>query len=407
MKRGKSPTRLSRGAGLVLGFLFVAFVLAGIIGLATIGNLAWTEWRAGHRYVRTTCIVLDKRVGTSRIQTKGVRDGDVYRPEIRIRYEAGGASHEVWTYDSAQLYSGLKPQAILARYEIGGQYPCWYDPKAPGDAVLVRRSNPLAYLWALLPMLMLVIGGIGVREVSKAVFPPASPPRARRRKPPQAGRGGVVEAPRGTKLPVRLPRTMAWSHQRRLALGLGLFLVCFSGGLGTLLAAHWSEEHLSDRIGMTVVLAGFGLVGLLLLYSALHQMIASLVAETIVEAESRVIGAGESLRVRIIQPGPVHLRSLSAKLVRKEITTLSEGAKGENHEFYDRFVEIGDTHVVRGETLEREAEVRIPRKAQPTGVAGPIETKWLIEVWGRVRFFPGFMHQYEIVVLPHGRRERK
>ncbi len=46
---------------------------------------------------------------------------------------------------------------------------------------------------------MIVIGGIGVREVFKAVFPPTSAPAPGAWKSPQAGRGGVVEAPRGTE----------------------------------------------------------------------------------------------------------------------------------------------------------------------------------------------------------------
>ncbi len=143
MGRGNSPIRLSRVAGVVLACFFVAFALAGLVGLASIGNLAWTEWRAGHRYVRTTCTVLDKRVEKSRIRVQG--------DQGRRRLSAGdphpvrgrGASHEVWTCDSAQLYSRASSprRSSTATRSAANTHVLVTIRATPGEAVLVRRSR--------------------------------------------------------------------------------------------------------------------------------------------------------------------------------------------------------------------------------------------------------------------------
>ncbi len=116
---------------------------------------------------------------------------------------------------------------------------------------------------------------------------------------------------------------------------------------------------------MTVVLAGFGLVGPLLPYSALHQMIASLVAETIVEAESRVV---RRRRIPARSHHPAWTGSLYAPCRRSWSARRSrhsgKGPRGKVTNSYDRFVEIGDTHVVRG----RPSSVR-PRCESPQGPA--------------------------------------
>lgn len=416
MGRQGTPTRLSPSAGIILGFFCAAIGLGGLVGLAFIANLAVTEWRISHRYLQTTCTVLDKRVSESRNKSRSIaetsptvvppRRGNasqrVYRPEFRIRYTVAGTTYDIWTYDGSNLYRGLNPMPILDRYEVGRPYPCWYDPNDPGRAVLVRQWHPFAYFWVILPAIMIAIGVIGILEVRKAVVGHSDEPLRRRRKDaPKRAEPAATAA--GTRLPVRLPRVTPWSRQRRLALGLGLFLVGVSGGLAALMAPHWSQERLGDRIGMSVVLGAFGLTGLLLLYSAVHQALASFTAETIVEVEHQEVGQGATLRVRILQPGPVALRSLNATLVRKQTESLTEGRTTENYEFYDRFFEIQDVRVGRGEVLDREAELTIPRRAVLTGTVGRVETRWLIEVWGRVRGFPGFMHQYEIVVIPHRR----
>ena len=98
------------------------------------------EWRVNHEFVETTCRVLDKRIGE-----KQGEDGPLYRPEIKIEYEAGGETYRDWHYDIHWVYSSGREnaQAILDQFALfdsakNNRYPCWYDPTNPYVAVLVR-----------------------------------------------------------------------------------------------------------------------------------------------------------------------------------------------------------------------------------------------------------------------------
>ena len=56
-----------------------------------------------------------------------------YRPEITIRYHVDGTTYDETTYDITQRYSTDREavQAIVAGFEVGKKYPCWYDPLDP------------------------------------------------------------------------------------------------------------------------------------------------------------------------------------------------------------------------------------------------------------------------------------
>jgi hypothetical protein len=205
-----------------------------------------------------------------------------------------------------------------------------------------------------------------------------------------------------------------WAAQRGVTYFVGLTCTGLAGFLALQMARHWPEVTRSERWGIGLFVAVFGLVGLLALYAGIHQLLASLVAETIVEVDRLEVGRGESVTVCFRQPGPVALRSLRATLVRK--TTVSptdeerrqrENARDEEHyEFYQRFLDARDLSAPRGGMTEVVAELTIPRNARPSGQYGRERVQWLIEVWGRVRFWPGFMHQFEILVVEPRRRKR-
>jgi hypothetical protein len=63
------------------------------------------------------------------------------------------------------------------------------------------------------------------------------------------------------------------------------------------------------------VIGVFGLLAALLVWSALMQTLSLTVPETILEVAKEVVEPGETIRVCVKQPGPVHLVSLRANLV--------------------------------------------------------------------------------------------
>lgn len=158
-RRGKSrPSsgQLSGGCGVLF---FGVFLLAGIAGeIGVFWGLVRPLWRANHVYVETSCVVLGKRIAENHDG-----DGTTYRPEIHIKYTADGQEFQTWTYSASKVWSSgrARKQRILDQFVVGNEYPCWYDPDEPSLAVLVRGWS-WAYLFALLPLVFVVIGAGGI-----------------------------------------------------------------------------------------------------------------------------------------------------------------------------------------------------------------------------------------------------
>src|SRR5262249_20136492 len=89
--------------------------------------------------------------------------------------------HRTWTYDASGIYSSgaAGKQEILARFQVGQQYPCWYDPANHDKAVLVRGFNWLAVMFGLLPLVFIAIGAGGLAYKRKQKREPPPPPDPR------------------------------------------------------------------------------------------------------------------------------------------------------------------------------------------------------------------------------------
>ena len=143
--------------------------LAGCVALLGIvwGGLL-PIWRVNNRYIPMTGLVLDKRLDSKMFQAadpdrRGERQAESYRPKIKVRYEANGRKFEVWSYDATGIYSLLGRPAGHRRQLPGWiDLPCWYDPDRPDRAVLVRGNTRGALSFLILPIGLLIVGGVGL-----------------------------------------------------------------------------------------------------------------------------------------------------------------------------------------------------------------------------------------------------
>ena len=183
---------------------------------------------------------------------------------------------------------------------------------------------------------------------------------------------------------IRLKRETPWGVQVGCSLLIAIATLGISGTLFAIdpLGGGWMG------VGVIVV---FGGIGLLMLFMFVHQSIARWVPETIVEITPQTVLTGERLVVRITQPGPVKLRSLRANLIWTESDSEGNGTGGS-----ENFLDVAQFDV--GEHWQRVVDVVIPENGKPTGWLGGVKTAWKIEIWGRVRFFPDFLHPFVIRV---------
>ena len=105
----------------------------------------------------------------SRSARRTGEDGPLYRPEIKIEYEADGALYRDPHYDIHRAYSSGREnaQAVLDRFALydaakDNRYPCWYDPADPGVCVLVRGYRWWVWLVFTVPLSFIVIGAGGL-----------------------------------------------------------------------------------------------------------------------------------------------------------------------------------------------------------------------------------------------------
>ena len=206
------PTRaLVKGGQVVLGC--GCFTISTLVFFASIGGvilIVWgwliPDWRANHRYVAGSCQVLDKKLDETTMEVVDPDGGQKkqetsYCPQIKIRYEAAGRKYEAWTYEAIKIGSpdrGVQ-QTIIDNFQVGGTYPCWYDPDSPDKVVLVRSAHLwLPYLLLLIPIAFLVIacGGLFVSVMlwrtggssagNPAPIPPEVPPTSFEIRPSRA-----------------------------------------------------------------------------------------------------------------------------------------------------------------------------------------------------------------------------
>lgn len=207
----------------------------------------------------------------------------------------------------------------------------------------------------------------------------------------------------GSRLPVVLSR----SSSRGAQIGCTLFLALLLGGIG-FPVFRYPTTHPQENVGvMYIVGGGFSLVGLLLLYSALHQLFALKTPELTVETETAELIRGQKVRFFFRQPGPVSLQSLRANLVGEERWSVPRGSGSNRTTSYQsrdlgtfNFFDSGPQDVRAELPYEALIEYEVPRELEPSGVReGDHVVSWKIEVWGKVRRRADFMHSYDVTIV--------
>lgn len=115
------------------------------------------EWRANNQFVEHRCVVASKDLIVPHF-----RGG--YKPHISIRYTVNGKEFQAVTYSANDNWGHRRAEAqtILDHFEIGHEYPCWYDPDDPSRVVLARGYTWVEYLIGLVPLTVMILFGIGM-----------------------------------------------------------------------------------------------------------------------------------------------------------------------------------------------------------------------------------------------------
>lgn len=138
----------------------VAMAIASLFFLS-FADLAWRDWRAARDFVETDCTIL-ATLGNTEVVTSSTRrrSSEVTTPLLALRYVVEGqAFYSTGLRGPSHLLIGGGGVASPDDYPIGSVTRCRYDPTYPAT-VLVHWGPGLAYLFALLPLLLFAGGAL-------------------------------------------------------------------------------------------------------------------------------------------------------------------------------------------------------------------------------------------------------
>lgn len=429
-KRGRRRTDSSKLGGIGEALFYAALLLVGCAGTAWIlHTLILQDWRVNYEFVEQRCVVL----GT-RLTEQAGDSGSLYRPEVKIRYTAGGRSRTQWTYDVATARDArdsyvadrAAAEAARRRFVEGETYPCWYDPRDPGVVVLVRGYR--GWMWAamIVPGLLILIGGGGL--VYGALAWGKSAERraavAGRRPRPVAGedgRGGaslaggrtdpsfpavptgadIINSP-GTRLTYRLPvgTSPGWA-----LLGLTTICVVWNGTVavfGTIVVGG----HLAGRPDWfaTLFLIPFAVIGMILIGVLIRQLRRTTgMGPTRLEISDHPVRPGGRYELFVSQSGRLRVKSFEAFLVCRERATYRQGTdtRTERREVRRRrLYRREDFEVHSAAPFEIPLELAVPRDAMHSFVSEHHAIEWGVEVRARLRDWPRMRRDFPLIVLP-------
>jgi hypothetical protein len=412
-RRTGSRTLGSVGEALFFGFFFaMGSIFLGII----LSTLVIPEWRVNHVFLPNTCKVLGKRLAEA--------DGPTYRAEIQIEHVVGGMPYpDIWAYSVENLsnvYSAGREdkQAILDRFVVGTEVPCWYDPANPERVVLVRGYSWWFYLVLTVPLTFIFVGAGGMiytllRWGRSAEHRAAIAQRMQDRdllggngrgenEYPYVPAGEDITSSPGTKLKYRLPvaTSPGWA-----VVGMLLACLCWNGIVGVMVFfAVGSFMAGKPEWFLALFCIPFVGIGLYLIYGFFRRLLVTTgIGPTLLEISEHPLHPGEEYRVFLSQTGRLSVKRLTLSLVCEEEATYRQGTdtRTESQQiFLQELFHREDFEIPPAIPFEMEIPLCIPPGAMHSFKSAHNRVQWTLLVDGDVAGWPDFARAFPIIIFP-------
>ncbi len=412
-KRGHRRTVPQRFGSLGEALFFGFFLCVGAAALwAMLGLLIVPELRANRQFVETTGQVLAKRIGEA-----DHGDGIRYWPEIEVEYHVDGRTHSHATYDITSIPSASRDQveAKLEAFQVGGHYPCWYDPMDPDRVVLVRGYSGWLYLVLLVPVSFIAIS---TRRLVLLWLNWGTSAERRAAMTKRAAEFDLFEGTHQDLLPT-VPSDSNWTNSpgTQLAYRLpidaapqwmlfALLAACLVwNGVASVFVVMALRTHLQHHPDwlMTLLSVPFVVIGLTLVYYLYRQFrLMTRIGSTRVEISHHPLFPGEEYEVFVSQAGHLSMKSLRVVLQCEEQATYRQGTDTRTDTccvFEQPVLTAQDFEIVPARPFESQCRVRIPARAMHSFKSDHNQIGWRLlvradDVRGRdyQRAFPVIVH---------------
>jgi len=374
-------------AGCCFGGFFI------LIALPFLGYFCWqgySDFRCFTQYQPATCKILGKRMLTS-----SGKNGTTYRPEFTFEFvDEHGRKIEARGYDNWDVYSSgySGKKKVLDSYQVGQTCECWYDPKDPGRAVLVRRVSWM-YLFALIPFLFVLVGAAIVRHSLRSGGRGASP-ESRAFKERGFKKGKKEEKPLTTR-PGRV-LALALSPENANEPGIGcLIFAAVLAASGVVVYMEWAKS----LWGLALALFVLGLIGTVITIMSLANR--RRLRKVQVEVNAAKLIPGQKLECWVSISGQTEMNSLTIRLVCEERATYRQGTstRVDKRKVVDeQLAEETTIKIDPLEPFELRGATRVPEDAMHTFKADRNEIAWFLQVDCDIPRWPDSHYSYPLKV---------
>ena len=371
------------------------FLLAGLAFLTFMFVIPAKKTLEARSWQKTPCVIV-----SSRVVTHSDSDGSTYAVEVVYRYTFKGRNYTGDKYDfvtgSSSGYDAKS--AIVRQYPAGKQTFCYIDPANPEEAVISTEFRG-DYLFALIPLLFVVVGACGIVYAIKSWW--------KGRRPDAGGLAAVEDATdySGGSRELK-PRTTPVKS----FFGL-LFFALFWNGLVsvfvTIAVKGWMKG--SPEWFLSFFLIPFVLIGFTVLILAFFAAMDMFSPRPRLELNPSALRLGEEATASWQIPGARAYKQLSIYVEGiQKIRTESKNSKGENNIQTESetfmFFPLLQTDIEQ-EMAAGSKKFRIPANLMHTFSAPNHKICWQIVIDGKRRFRPALRCEYEINVRPRAKGE--
>lgn len=141
------------------------------------------------------------------------------------------------------------------------------------------------------------------------------------------------------------------------------------------------------------------LLAALLLYAAIHALLASGTPRTTIVLDEEPLRRGVPVSFHLRQAGPVGLRSFRANLICERIERPpGANSRSISYPYQINFLDAGPLLIPRLHVEKISAELTVPKEADPSCETPRLKVRWRIEVWGKRDGAADFMRPFAIEV---------
>ncbi len=364
----------------ILGSIFCCLgIFLSILGVISI----YVQYESYVSLVPVQAVVESTDVKTRRHKGKH-NTSYSYLPVIRYHYKVKGKEYVSDQYTpipySVSDYSQAK--LIINNFKVGQTITAYINPKNPKEACLVKEYYFTPYFFALLGVLIFVIGSLtiflGIRRIRPAKY---------------MGNGWYGFSP-----------IRPLSDKLRMAYFVAL--IWFAAGIGVLGHYFWSAPK-PYSLDVYMLSGIYGILGLIAIgFCVYFRILQDRAAEPVLLAERDKFMRGEKVKVRIEQRvnKEMFVEELILTLVCVSYCKIRSGTQIEYkviRTFEQSYSVLKNYRSNKLQPIGIDVEIDVPNCETPTspkGYRGYPRYEWLIELCVKVKGAPDYHIQFPVIV---------